>query len=203
MLRHQNLFLFLLQAGVLHPGTGLGVWGCSARCCWLCQHCDGNEFANKLIKNDLHKVARPVRAGASRSNKGRVSASEYAPGEGGGRKGGGTSSPSQGGIEEQCSAQRCSEHLHTCGQPRVTQAPAGITQHRGGLLTLHLPLHFLAGLPGGSAQGIKPYMVCSVEPLAEPSFSTPKCGLVCPGVGGKLQRIQILHPLPPQIPAWS
>lgn len=122
---------------------------------------------------------------------------------GGGRKGGGTSSPSQGGIEEQCSAQRCSEHLHTCGQPRVTQAPAGITQHRGGLLKLHLPLHFLAGLPGGSAQGIKPYMVCSVEPLAEPSFSTPKCGLVCPGVGGKLQRIQILHPLPPQIPAWS
>lgn len=120
----------------------MGVWGCSARCCWLCQHCDGNEFANKLIKNDLHKVARPVRAGASRSNKGRVSASEYAPGEGGGRKGGGTSSPSQGGIEEQCSAQRCSEHLHTCGQPRVTQAPAGITQHRGGAAHITPPPAF-------------------------------------------------------------
>lgn len=202
MLRHQNLFLFLLQAGVLHPGTGLGVWGCSARCCWLCQHCDGNEFANSSLKTTFTRwpdLCGLEPAGATREGF----QPPNTPRERGGREGGGTSSPSQGGIEEQCSAQRCSEHLHTCGQPRVTQAPAGITQHRGGLLTLHLPLHFLAGLPGGSAQGIKPYMVCSVEPLAEPSFSTPKCGLVCPGVGGKLQRIQILHPLPPQIPAWS
>lgn len=61
---------------------------------------------------------------------------------GGGRKGGGTSSPSQGGIEEQCSAQRCSEHLHTCGQPRVTQAPAGITQHRGGAAHITPPPAF-------------------------------------------------------------
>lgn len=202
MLRHQNLFLFLLQAGVLHPGTGLGVWGCSARCCWLCQHCDGNEFANSSLKTTFTRwpdLCGLEPAGATREGF----QPPNTPQERGGREGGGTSSPSQGGIEEQCSAQRCSEHLHTCGQPRVTQAPAGITQHRGGLLKLHLPLHFLAGLPGGSVQGIKPYMVCSVEPLAEPSFSTPKCGLVCPGVGGKLQRIQILHPLPPQIPAWS